>query len=146
MTVVLGDKVFQKSPYNALFVVVNSVTLFLMSGGLLFYGRHIQSNLLESTSLLSNLSFSTLRPSQSMALLTRLTDNNDSLNLKLKYKILSRINTTLLIVLVCYAVRIATRSLMLVFFFSQIFPDKVSFLEFMWLFFSWMIPSLPVCN
>lgn len=147
---------FVESLFNPIFIAVNSLTLLVMSLSLLLYGHHMKNNLTESTALLSrDTSVSTLKDRDSSGAITpvvamgppttlskkkNVTDEN--INLKIKFKILARINKILSVVLVCYSLRVLCLGYLFVVFLTG--SNDESFGISLWLVFSWLIPSLPV--
>lgn len=132
----VGD--FYESIYPLAFIAVNSLTLFIMSSSLLVYGRHIKNNLIDSTALLGKEANSSTTP-------TTVTKGKnvteEHVTLKIKFKILARINKILIIVLVCYALRVISLGYLFVLVLTG--NEGFTYLA-LWLLFSWLVPSLPV--
>lgn len=126
---------FAASPYNLFYIIVNSFTMLVMSSSLLLYGYNMKSNLAASSALLSRpMSQSASNNSTSISLC------EDKVNLKIKLKMLARINNILIIVLACYALRV----LSLVFLSVEYLIGGAPMTLTAWLICSWLIPSVPV--
>ena len=130
---------FHDSIFNPLFIVVNSFTLLLMSLSLLMYGAHMKSNLIESTDLLMRDSLASRNTGPPVKSASNIAE--EDIGLKIKLKILARINRTLAILLICYTFRVIALIYVVVTVESGVDYDVSLTL---WLFFSWMIPSVPV--
>ena len=136
---------FERSAFIPIFLIVNTLTLVLLSLSLFLYGTYMKKNLSDSTRVMTRdtaLSGTTVPVS--------LTDDDMRVNIKLK--IWSRINNTLILLLTCYSFRVMA----LVFLFVEYFlnkndnddateEDNENFIPItVWLTMSWLIPSVPV--
>lgn len=126
--VILGVQDFQDSFFNALLIVVNSLTLLVMSFSLLVYGRHMKNNILESSFLLSEETSSHTKA---------ITKREVNSNLKLNLKILGRINRILAVSLVCYSARVLSLGFLFVMYVTG--HESVMGLT-VWLAVSWFVP------
>ena len=137
LIVILDVEDYLDSIFNVIYLVVNSLTLVILSSSLLLYGHNMKKNLADSTAIMA-----ASRPiSISTASSFKVSQaSEDHVNLRIKFKMLSRINKILVTVLVCYSLRVMALCFLIVSYAIAGAPMILT----VWLVISWLIPSLPV--
>ena len=137
---------FANSAFYLTFIIVNSLTLMLMSLTLYIYGTLMKNNLVDSADVLTRATATSgsTRLTTGSAPIT-LTEEDHAVIIKLK--LLSRINKTLVVLLSCYSLRVLALIYLFVAYLLDIEDDSNSelFVPFtVWFLLSWLIPSVPV--